>query len=181
MNFSHFAIFSWLLAGFCFIFIQCCQAYGWRINLTDSEPIGLWKLEPRQGAIVPGQQISICPSDAAVFQLARSRGYVPSGKCSGDYAPLFKTVVAVPGDRVTISATGLSVNGTHIINSAPLTKDRKGSPMPSLRYDHYQVAPDSLWLVSSFNSQSFDSRYFGPLPIRLVEGTLQPMLVRNSR
>jgi len=42
---------------------------------------------------------------------ARLRGYVSGGECPGQTTPMLKTIAALPGDTVTVSTRGVSVNG----------------------------------------------------------------------
>ena len=132
---------------------------GLRLNLTGSLPVGLYlasRAVPVRGAIV----LACLPPGVAAF--ARDRGYVPrGGGCPGDVLPLGKPVLALAGDTVTVTSSGLLVNGIPVPNSRPLTTDRKGRPLPRLAIGRYVVRPGSLWIVSSYSRFSFDSRYFG--------------------
>jgi len=60
---------------------------------------------------------------------AAERGYIPAGACPGGHEPLVKPVAAVAGDRVTVTALGIAVNGEPIAQSAPLDEDSAGRPL----------------------------------------------------
>ena len=49
--------------------------------------------------------------------MARERGYLNVAYCSVNH--LLKRLAGVPGDRVTIDAAGVEVNGIHLANSSP--------------------------------------------------------------
>lgn len=150
-------------------------AAGWltglRLNLTGSLPVGLYlasRAVPSRGAIV----LACLPPRVAAF--ARNRGYVPrGGGCPGDVLPVGKPVVAVAGDTVTVTSSGLSVNGMPVPNSQPRATDRKRRPLPRLAFGRYVVRTGSLWLVSSYSRFSFDSRYFGPVKAGQVRACIR--------
>jgi len=146
---------------------------GLRLNLTGSLPVGLYlasRAVPVRGAIV------LACLRPALAAFARDRGYVPrGGGCPGDVLPLGKPVLAVAGDTVTVTSSGLLVNGIPVPNSRPLVTDRKGRPLPRLALGQHVVRPSSLWIVSSYSRFSFDSRYFGPVRAGQVLTSVRPL------
>jgi len=132
-------------------------AAGWlaglRLNLTGSLPVGLYVASggrPARGALV----LACLPPRVAEF--ARARGYVPrGGACPGGVVPVGKSILAVPGDTVTVTLM-----------------DRKGRPLPGLAISRYVVGPGELWLLSSYSPWSFDSRYFGAVKVGQVRAKL---------
>jgi len=149
-------------------------AAGWlaglRLNLTGSLPVGLYVASggrPARGALV----LACLPPRVAEF--ARARGYVPrGGACPGGVVPVGKSILAVPGDTVTVTLMGLLVNSRQVRNSRPLAVDRKGRPLPGLAISRYVVGPGELWLLSSYSPWSFDSRYFGAVKVGQVRAKL---------
>jgi conjugative transfer signal peptidase TraF len=164
-----------LLAPGCLI----ASKLGYRINWTPSLPVGIWKVAALTGPVQRGQIVSICPTDTTIFQLALARHYLSWGLCPGGYASLLKPVAAVAGDQVAISGQGIAINGVLVPNSQPLTKDSMGRPLIPVRAGLYIVRPGTVWLVSS-RAQSFDSRYFGPLPAANILGRARPVLSGGS-
>jgi conjugative transfer signal peptidase TraF len=152
---------------------------GYRINSTPSLPEGIWKVDSITGPVQRGQIVSICPVDTAMFQTALSRNYLSWGLCPGGYSSLLKPVAAVPGDRVTISAQGITVNGVIVSNSRGRTKDSLGRPLTQVQAGSYTVKPGTVWLVSS-HPRSFDSRYFGPLPSANILGSAKPIWIGGA-
>src|SRR5712691_8237284 len=144
---------------------------GLRVNLTGSLPVGLYlagRASPLRGAIV----LACLPPGVAAF--ARERGYVPrGGGCPSGVLPVGKPVLAVAGDTVTMTSSGLLVNGRPVPNSQPLTTDRKGRPLPRLAVGRYLVGSGQLWVLSSYSRLSFDSRYFGALQVDQVRAGLR--------
>lgn len=157
---------------------------GIRVNTSPSLPIGLWletAARPLNGLLARGAIVTFCPSDTPAFRLAKQRGYIGAGWCPHEYQPVFKPVAAVAGDQVLISPVGIDVNGVHIANSTPLRADNAHEPLPIPRYGRYSVPPGSIWLVSSYNSRSFDSRYFGSVEVSNVRSIVVPLWVRGHR
>ncbi|EPE93881.1 conjugative transfer signal peptidase TraF [Rhizobium grahamii] len=145
---------------------------GYRINLTPSEPLGLWQIVPLDRSPVVGDLVFICPPDTAAVQDARARGYLHSGLCPGLLAPLIKSVVAVAGQRVEIAAE-VRVDGRLVHASAVAEKDGEGRPLT--RFSDGMVPHDEVFLHSSF-AGSFDSRYFGPVPASGILGLAREVL-----
>jgi conjugative transfer signal peptidase TraF len=153
--------------------IAAAKLAGLRLNLTGSLPVGLYVAAG--GAPVRGALVLLClPPEVAAF--ARARGYVSrGGACPGGVVPIGKPVVATPGDTISVTRTGLLVNGTPVPNSQALVLDRKGRPLPRLAVGRYLVGWDELWLLSSYSRLSFDSRYFGAIKVSEVRGRLRPL------
>ena len=86
-------------------------------------------------------------------------------------------MVAVAGDQVTVSAAGLTVNGQNLLQSAPLSRDSAGRPIDAYAFGAYRVPAGMAWIVSGYSPNSFDSRYFGPVPVANIEGKATPVLV----
>jgi len=137
---------------------------GYRYQLTDSAPRGIYRFRP--GPIERGRWVILCPpADAA--RLAVERGYLGSGPCPGGVEPLLKRVAALPGDRVAVARDGLHVNGTRLPASAPLERDLNDLPLPLAPFGEHAVEPGTVWVIGE-HPRSFDSRYFGPVDERLV-------------
>lgn len=147
------------------------QAGGIRVNASSSLPIGLYiKTSARRANLV-----EFCPPEPfATF--SKSRGYRPSGNCPDDAEPLMKPVVAAEGDTVEVSASGVAVNGRLLSNSSPRPVDTRNRPLRHWPFGKYRVAAGTVWVVSSFNQRSFDSRYFGPIPNICIRSHLLPLL-----
>ncbi|MBD9489982.1 conjugative transfer signal peptidase TraF [Ensifer sp. ENS11] len=135
--------------------------FGGRINVTPSEPLGLWRIEPLDRPVMPGDLIFICPPVNDVMRKARARGYLRFGLCPGGLAPLIKTVVAVGGQRVDIGAD-IRVDGEALPHSRLAVRDGAGRKLQPFASGIVPVG--HVFLFSSF-AGSYDSRYFGPLPL----------------
>jgi conjugative transfer signal peptidase TraF len=88
--------------------------------------------------------------------------------------------LAIGGDTVTVTPTGLVVNGAPVPNSQALATDREGRPLPQLPTGRYVVRPGTAWIVSSYSRFSFDSRYFGALQVDQVRARLRRLWTAGS-
>ncbi|TCA32850.1 conjugative transfer signal peptidase TraF [Rhizobium leguminosarum bv. viciae] len=145
---------------------------GYRLNLTPSEPLGLWRIDPPHRPIQLGDLVFICPPVNVKFEQARRRGYLRRGLCVGGVAPLIKSVVALPGQHVEI-AGHVVIDGTVLASSA--VHDRDGEGRVLVPHPGGVVPPGTLFLHSSFAS-SYDSRYFGPVPDSGLLGLARPII-----
>ncbi|QXC52490.1 conjugative transfer signal peptidase TraF (plasmid) [Agrobacterium salinitolerans] len=145
---------------------------GYRLNLTPSEPLGLWRIEKLNRPVKAGDLVFICSPATAPFEEARRRGYLRRGLCPGGFAPLIKTVAALVGQRIEISDR-VVINGRSLAASAVRKTDGEGRAITF--YPGGVVPPGHLYLHSSFAS-SYDSRYFGPVPDSGLLGLARPVI-----
>ncbi len=156
-----------VIAGVCLGF----QIGGIRVNASTSLPLGLYKITKDPSA----RLVEFCPAEpfASLSAIRRYRG---KGNCLDGAEPLMKPVVAVEGDTVKISNRGVTVNGKLLPNSAARAFDRQNQPLVHWPFGTYRVALGTVWVISSFNSRSFDSRYFGPILASSIRSRLQAFI-----
>ncbi|MGE4411074.1 MAG: conjugative transfer signal peptidase TraF [Sphingobium sp.] len=176
MNARRFAVAAWALAGAAGLAAAVASAAGYQLNTTASAPTGLWRVTPVEAQkIRRGNFVSICPPEIRIVEAMRVKGYLHPGDCPGtDTTPLLKPVVAIEGDSVTVSREGVSVNGVSLPHS------EADQTMPGYPAGTYTVQPGQVWLISSYDAGSFDSRYFGPVPLALVRGQAAPVLIHGD-
>jgi len=145
---------------------------GLRLNDSPSMPTGLYV---RTSSESKASLVVFCPAEPFA-RLSVERGYRSRGNCPDGAEPLAKPTAAHPADVVELSAIGITVNGQLLPNTAPLATDTAGRPLPHWPFGKYVVAPGTLWVASSYNSQSFDSRYFGPVKASQVREHVRPLL-----
>lgn len=157
-------------AGFLTLVLACGGILGLRINTTPSEPVGLWRIVPiSPSSVRAGMTVFVCPPHNERMLEALRRGYLRRGLCPGGFGPLIKTIVAVAGQRIKVT-DHLTVNGTDLVGSRIVDKDGQGrSLVPDTTGT---VPPGSIYLYSAFPG-SWDSRYFGPIPMSGVIGMAQ--------
>lgn len=142
---------------------------GLRVNVTPSEPMGLWRIRPLDRSVQIGDLVFVCPPVNEVMREARRRGYLRRGLCAGGVAPLIKAVVATAGQRFEITGS-VRIDGCALPHSKVAMSDGQGRAM--VPFVDGIVPADTIYLHSDFPG-SFDSRYFGPLPIDGILGLAQ--------
>ncbi len=148
-------------------------AYGIRINMTRSLPLGLYLISSDPNAHL----IAFCPSKDAMNESA-ARGYRGRSYgfgCPDGAPPLMKPVIASPGQNVVVSAKGIAVEHRLLPNTAPLPFDGKRRPLQAWPAGNYRVEPGTLWVASTFHPGSYDSRYLGPIRADQVLFRMRPL------
>jgi conjugative transfer signal peptidase TraF len=155
-------------------------ADGLRFNISASMPAGIYRftiVSPRE--IHRGMLVAVCAPSKAV-KLGRRRGYVSTGECPENSEPLLKVVAAVAGDDVAISPNGVEVNGHLLQESKFLASDRAGRRLVSWPRGHFRISHGTIWLHAD-HERSWDSRYWGPAPVRNVLAKAVPVLINVHR
>ena len=170
------------LGALAIITIFLWTGFGIVFNYTHSAPFGLYREQFDSEATIhsPAPYVFFCPDRRWSSMQGEPNYRDPMRTCLDGFSPLIKPVVAWPGDLVSVSASGISVNGRLLSNSAPIERDSKGHELRPFAGGEYRVGPKELWVVSSFSPRSFDSRYFGPIPLRSVHSWLRPLLVERT-
>jgi len=52
--------------------------------------------------------------------------------------------------------------------------------LPAWPDGDYRVEPGTIWLLSGYSENSFDSRYFGPVPVSHVRTKAVPLLTNGD-
>ena len=146
---------------------------GIRLNDSPSLPVGLYVVTSDRSADL----VEFCPTEPYA-SLSAERGYRSGGSCPDGGAPLMKPIVAQPGDMVEISSHGFAVNGNALPNSVPLNVDTEGRSLQHWPFGKYRVETGTVWVISSYNRRSFDSRYFGPVGENRIRHHLRALLTR---
>ena len=146
-----------------------------RINLTPSEPIGLWRIEPLDRPAATDDLVFICPPVGAITEFGMDRGYFRAGPCPSGTAPLIKMVAAISGAHVDIGKD-VTIDGTPLPASRLSPRDGAGRALDP--WSGGIVPSGYLFLHSPF-AGSYDSRYFGPIPAAGVLGVARPVLTWN--
>lgn len=133
-------------------------------NPSDSVPRGWYHIVSTDSLPVGSIVLARLPAQAAA--LAAQRDYLPTG------IPLLKRIGAVAPQRVCVDGASIRVDGVAV--ATVMRADGSGRPMvPWLRCR--RLMRGELFLLSSTNPASFDSRYFGPVHASDVIGIAQPM------
>ena len=149
---------------------------GYRLNVTPSEPLGLWKgIEVNH--YQTGDVVEACVPQSSIMTLALARGYLLPGPCPGGWATVIKPIAAQAGDVVGITASGVTINGHAISTVGPVNKDSAGRPLSSVVSGTVTVPSGMVFLLSDYTAKSFDSRYFGFVPATSLRHKMIPIAV----
>jgi conjugative transfer signal peptidase TraF len=136
-------------------------------NQTDSVPRGWYRVSRIDNAAslhVDGIVLARLAADVASF--AQQRGYLPNG------VPILKRIGAVAPQSVCIQDQLVRING--VLVSTALTHDGAHRPLQPWT-ECRPLAGGELFLLSRAKPASFDSRYFGPIPVSAVLGVARPL------
>ena len=141
-------------------------------NPSDSVAVGWYRVDPRgHGAaslLVGSIVLTRLPADAAA--LAAQRGYLPAR------IPLLKRVGAVAPQEVCVFGALVWIDGVPV--AAVRSADRLGRPLPSWPQCR-RLQAGEIFLLSTTNPASFDSRYFGPVSTSAVIGVAHPVWLES--
>jgi conjugative transfer signal peptidase TraF len=147
---------------------------GFAINVTDSMPLGLYHVVPALHAPLKGDIVRLCATPE-IAAIGRARDYMPHGPCAHSTAPMLKIVAAVEGDVVQVRSDAVLVDGHALPGSATQARDTHGRVLAHIPRGTYRMRAGDVWLWTP-NPRSWDSRYFGPLPVSNVDGYANLML-----
>jgi conjugative transfer signal peptidase TraF len=136
-------------------------------NASASVPIGLYAIHPA-GRLTAGELLVVRPP-AALAQFMAARGYLARG------VPLIKHVAALPGQIVCRSGRTITVDG--IVVAEALDRDARGRELPAWQGCR-AVKTSEVFLMNADVTDSFDGRYFGPMPDSI--GSATPLWLPNE-
>lgn len=141
-------------------------------NWSPSLPIGLYWRTGDPNA----PDVAFCLS-AEVRKEAAAHGLEPMrGRCPDGTAWILKPNLR-SARVITFTNRGFTVDSRALPNTAPLSKDRFGRAMPHYPFGRYFVSSKEVWVVSTYNDRSYDSRYFGPIDAASIVCYARPILV----
>lgn len=152
--------------------IYLLHELGFRINLTDSMPHGIYQIVP--GKPMRGDLITFSlAEDNPYFQISLERHYLGM---NGN-RPLLKTLAGLPGDSIEFSAKGISINSELLPHTQTKDSDRYGRQLPI--FLNSTVIPSAKGLaLSTYTENSFDSRYFGLVDLNQVRRVVPVLTFR---
>lgn len=168
-NFSILS-FSVLLALFFILW-----GWGLRVNLTSSLPVGLYKSTDQ---LERGTVAVFCLESKSFIAIAKERGYLRPGECSGGLRPLGKEVYGIPGDLIELVGGHIEINGREIPGSEAHKRDSQGRSMPASELSPGVIPEGKVLMLSLHHQGSFDGRYFGLVRIARLH-PVRPVLTWN--
>jgi signal peptidase I len=122
---------------------------GYRLNVTPSLPLGLYRIGPIQQPLRRGDLVTFyLPAPLRQYRLLRS---------------FMKPVAGLPGDQVCVQEGTLLINGVDygpVLPDAPARAVQEG--------DCLTVGKGDIFTASDY-PRSYDSRYFGAIALAEVQ------------
>jgi len=153
------------------------HALGLRVNWTSSMPLGLYREVP--ACLERGALVLICLPEK-IARAGRQRRYLPLGDCPEGVSPIVKQIVAIAGDEIELQEEFLAVKGIVVARTGLRSTDSLGRPLDHAQLGRRLVADGEVWVLGSERSRSWDSRYFGAVPVESIVASAKPVLTLGS-
>ncbi len=157
------------------------EVYHWSFNRTTCMPVGFYQRGPAPKTLKVGDRVFFCPPVNSPAMKQAMSGlwleYSPRGKwaCADHLMPFMKEVVALPGQKVTVTKTGVIANGKRLPNSRVVTLIESGKlKVIHLPYGTYKVPKGEFWDYAPGNF-AYTSAYYGPVPVANILGSVHPV------
>jgi conjugative transfer signal peptidase TraF len=137
-------------------------------NVSPSVPLGLYRIVP--GALVEIGDVVVVRPPRALADFMDKRHYVERG------ALLIKPVAARAGARVCRRGLVVAIDGRRVATA--LRADRLGRRLPTWSGCR-TLTRGELFLIAPARPDSFDSRYFGRVPVSAIVGRAVPVWTWN--
>jgi conjugative transfer signal peptidase TraF len=142
-------------------------SYIW--NTSESAPIGLYRLQLVERLSVT-DLVAIRPPEPLETFLDLN-GYLPVG------VPMLKRILGLPGQ--TVCRTGLTIAVDDIEVGQARERDSRGRPLPVWQGCRLLSAGE-IFVMNWQSADSFDGRYFGPIPASAVIGQAIPVWTKGE-
>lgn len=144
-----------------------------KFNYTPSMPIGFYQRVDAT-KIKRGDLVSVCLTKR-IAAVALQRGYLRAGSCPSRVIPVFKQVIAAPGDIVILTNSNIIVNGFEYAAPFMPTDHNKKTLQKFISNGLYQPSY-GYWIYGVNDSiKSWDSRYYGPVNRREIIDVYKPL------
>ena len=164
-------LFSVIVFLLCCVYVSMFTAWayqsGYRVNLSPSVPTGIWKIVSRRyDADSPDEYVVVPASGHWGYKLSVERGYLSS------FTPMLKRVTAAEADIVDYDEEerAVIVNGNYLFMTEIFSKEMEGRALPRALFPML-LKKGEIWL-SSENIRGYDSRYFGPVSLDILQGAV---------
>lgn len=137
-------------------------------NASASAPMGLYAINPLREPAA-GDMVAVTPPPA-LGRIMAERHYLPIG------VPLLKHVAARPGALICRRDAAVTIDGHRAATAR--TADSHGRLLPVWR--GCRVLRDGELFLLNGAPDSFDGRYFGPIPATGLLGCATPILIRDT-
>ena len=155
--------------------IAVIKQAGFRVNTSPSIPLGIYRTTTSPLSV--GSYVLLCPENKEPFITAQKRDYIGAGYCPGGLGYMFKRVAALPNDIITTTANGMYINGKLYPDSKPFKHDALNRVLPIWHAHQTRLKAGEVVLMTQGDKNSFDARYFGPIPQQRIISVVKPVLI----
>ena len=161
-----------LIAGSIVLLYALVWYVGIYFNISsNSLPYGIYYQVKRSP--LPGDLVASCLTQK-IADYGIRKHYLEKGICDTGIQYVLKRVIASEGDVITIKNNQLYKNNYQLKGYPIWQKDGFQQPIERLYNLPYLLHSGEYWLMSSYHLYSWDSRYFGAVPVEFV---LQPLWI----
>jgi conjugative transfer signal peptidase TraF len=155
---------KWSIPGIAIILLILNYSHLFFLNfMTHSMPYGIYI---RKGGI-PSKgdyAVSCLTPEAADYGI--KRGYLVRGNCETGSIEVLKRIEGLPGEQFALKNGILEVGA---VKFPVYPNDSQGRPLDLLyKANGGILGKDQYFLISTFAKNSWDSRYWGPVPIKYL-------------
>ncbi|MHC5307780.1 S26 family signal peptidase [Bartonella sp. LJL80] len=156
----------WMLLAIILLFLPALIAMPIKLiwNASASQPIGLYWITAHDRLAI-GDLVIAKPS-AELGLYMSERHYLDKD------VPLLKTIAAVSGQTICRQNNLISIDGKAVAQA--LERDKKQQLLPVWQ-GCQTLKPEQIFLLNTSVNDSFDGRYFGPLPVKTIIGKAVPL------
>lgn len=173
------SVIGWSLVTFIALSLAA-YSYGYRLNTSQSYPPGLYVIDAVKSNYQVNDRVLLCPPVHNSIKDAIRRGYLAPGYCDSGSVPMIKSIAAVSGDAVTLNDE-VVIRDKALPGSTIQYHDSQGLALTPYRHhgkSRFWMPPGNVFVHSFYApSDSFDSRYFGPVPTANILGTIKPVIL----
>jgi conjugative transfer signal peptidase TraF len=136
------------------------------VNETPSEPLGFYRLVGHTEGRYRRGMVVVFAVPHELRPLVYGRHWMRNG------IPFLKEILGLAGDRICILNDRFKINDRAV---GPVFHfDRNGQSLPQ-HSGCFSVPPGYFFAASQHIDTSFDGRYFGPLPLEMLQGEARPV------
>jgi len=141
-----------------------------RLNETNSVPTGLYWIQK-----TPAPYAGFCLDEKTVETALQAGLQLSSGECPDGRETILKIIFkATPEQPISFAEDGFMVGKTKMANTAAKTVSRAGRPLQHAPYGQWT---SGVFAISTYNRDSWDSRYFGPVPESSIRYYAKPFFL----
>lgn len=155
------------IAGLAILVLWWC-GYAIVVNPSPSIAVGFYLVKFNERTPERGGYVAFDPDSSAGWYAYRM-GWIREG------APYLKRVYGLPGDRVCVTRSAVSVNG--VVLGAVRAKDSNGRVIPRAIDGCLVVPAGRFFPMGDGASNSYDGRYYGTVSNNMIRGRVAPLWV----